>query len=92
MKKNFAEDAAACRQLAVMRYEYEGCVLGVVQFHKHIEDVLAVLAVKVAGGLVGQDERRLSDEGAGKGHALLLAARKLHGIVVDAIRQPDAVE
>ena len=38
------------------------------------QDVGAGAAVEVAGRLVGEDERRLGDERAGDGDALLLAA------------------
>jgi len=41
--------------------------------------LLAQLGVKVAQGLVEEDHLRLGDEGAGQGHALLLAAGELRG-------------
>ncbi len=47
-------------------------------------------AVEVAGGLVGEDERRVRDEGAGHGHALLLPARELGRLVVQAVAQAQA--
>ena len=44
-------------------------------------DLLAGLGVEVAGGLVGQQDRGLHDQGAGDGHALALAAGELVGPV-----------
>src|ERR1700722_2335130 len=40
-------------------------------------DLVAGLGVQVSGGLVGQDDRGLVDQGAGDGDALALAAREL---------------
>ena len=40
------------------------------------EDLGAGPRVEVAGGLVGEDDLRLAGQGAGHGHALLLAARR----------------
>ena len=44
-------------------------------------------AVEVAGGLVGEDERRVGHERAGDGHALLLAAGQLGRLVVEAVAE-----
>ena len=52
---------------------------------QQIEDVAAVGAVEVAGGLVGEDERRIVGQRARDGHALLLAARQLRRIVMAAV-------
>ena len=48
--------------------------------------------VEVAGGLVGEQERRLRDQRAGNGHALLLAAGELVGMMVRAVGEPHRVE
>ena len=50
-------------------------------FWKVRQDDFAGFCVKVAGRLVGQNERRIIDQGAGDGHALDLAARQLVGLV-----------
>src|SRR3712207_9533473 len=42
-------------------------------------------SVEVAGGLVGEDQLGVADQGAGDGHALLLAARKLARPVLGAV-------
>ena len=57
----------------------------VVEFLEHAHDFDARLAVEVAGRLVGQQQRRLVDQRAGDGDALLLAAGKLVGMMVGAL-------
>ena len=49
-------------------------------------------AVEVAGGLVGEDDRRAAGQGAGHGDALLLAAGELAGPVVEAVGEADGVD
>ncbi len=46
-----------------------------------LEDDLPGLGVQVPGGLVGQDEGRVVDQGPGDGHALYLAPGQLIGEV-----------
>src|SRR6266567_1595764 len=46
--------------------------------------------VEVAGGFVREDNERVIDQRAGDGHALLLAAGKLEGLVVEPILQTHA--
>ena len=45
--------------------------------------------VEVAGGLVGEDDRRLAGQGAGHGHALLLAAGELARAVAQPVAEAD---
>ena len=47
-------------------------------------------AVEVAGGLVREDERRVRHQRSSDGHALLLAAGELGGLVVHAVAQAQA--
>ena len=49
-----------------------------VQFDKQAQQAARHLGVNVAGGLVGEQQLGLGDDGAGDGGALLLAARQ-HG-------------
>ena len=56
------------------------------------EDLGAGAAVEVAGGLVGEDDLRAAGEGAGHGHALLLATGELAGPVLEAVAEPDGVD
>ena len=53
------------------------------------EHLFGVLAVEVAGRLVGEHEQRIVHERARDRHALLLAARELAGAVVEAVAEPD---
>ena len=64
----------------------------IVEFLEHAHDLDAGLAVEVAGRFVGQQEGRLVDQGAGDGHALLLAAGKLVGMVVGAVGESHDLE
>ena len=59
---------------------------------EELEDLVARLAVEVAGGLVGQQQRRPLDQGPGDGHPLALAAGHLVGAVAHAVGQPDPGE
>ena len=52
----------------------------------------AGVAVEIAGGLVGQQQPWPVDQGAGQGHALLLATRQLARIVGHALPEPDLGE
>src|SRR5258706_15850556 len=56
------------------------------------DDLAAGFRVEVGRRLVGQDERRLVDEGAGDGYALALAAGQLVGAVLGAVVETDALE
>ena len=51
--------------------------------------LLADLGVQVGEGLVEEKHVRVEDQGAGQGHALLLAARELAGIPLFEARQVD---
>jgi hypothetical protein len=48
--------------------------------------------VEVAGRFVGQDHFGIVDEAAGDGHALLFAAGKLVGPVLEPFAEPDALQ
>ena len=49
------------------------------------QDLVRAVAVEVAGGLVAEQERRVGHDGAGDGHALLLAAGELARLVLRAV-------
>ena len=63
-----------------------------ISFEEQIENQPSVRRVEVAGGLIGHHDRGLDNKGPRQGHALLLAARKLHGIVIHALTQTHRIE
>jgi hypothetical protein len=72
--------------------DHEDGVAFVVEFAEEANDFFLVGFVEVAGGLVGEDELGVIDEGAGDGDTLLLAAGKLSGEMLDAVGEADASE
>ncbi len=60
-----------------------------VELAEDLEDLFGGHAVEVAGGLVGQDERRVGHDRSGHRHPLLLASRQLRGHVGHAVGQAD---
>ena len=56
------------------------------------EDLVGALAIEVAGGLVGDDDGRVVDDGARDGDALLLPARELPRVVAHAVLEADDAE
>lgn len=72
--------------------DHEDGVAGIVEFAEKLEDDFLVGFVEVTGGLVGEDDSRLIDEGTGDGYALLLTAGKICGEMREAIGEPDALE
>ena len=48
--------------------------------------------IQIAGRLIAKQEQGLADEGARQRHALLLAAGKLGGAMVEAIAQANLLE
>ena len=59
---------------------------------EEFEDLVARLAVEVAGGLIGQQQRRLLDQGPSDRHPLPLAAGHLVGAVPHPVGQPDTCQ
>ena len=75
-----------------MRDHHNGERLGAVEVAQKGHDLLAVAAVEVAGRLVGEQDARVIDEGAGNGGPLHFAARQLIWPMADSVRKTDAVE
>ena len=63
-----------------------------VQVAEQADDLAAGVGVEVAGRLVGQEDARPIDEGAGDGGPLHLAAGQLARPVVEPMAEADAVE
>ena len=57
----------------------------VVELAQEPHDLVARVRVEIAGRLVRQNDMRIVDQGTGDGHALLLAAGKLRGPVIEPI-------
>ncbi len=77
--------------IRVVRDHQDG-VARVVQLAEDLEHNRFIRFVKVAGGLVGENQLRLIDESARDGHALLFAARKLGREMRQAVAEPHAAQ
>ena len=55
---------------------------------QNLNDLGAIVAVQVAGGLVGKNQRRARGEGASNGATLLLATGEVAGTDAGAVAQP----
>src|SRR6185503_14374264 len=63
-----------------------------VQLAEEVHDLLAVRRVEITRRLVGEEDRRVTRDGARHCHALLLAARELRRIVLHAVAHADPLE
>ena len=75
-----------------MRDDDDGETLAAVELAEHVHDFDRGGGVEVAGGLVGEQDARVVDEGARDGDALLLAAGELRGGVVHALFEADEAD
>ena len=69
-----------------------GRALGSHELAQHRQDRLGGCAVELAGGLVGQEERRSRRQRDRERHPLLLPARELVAVGSATIREPDPLE
>ena len=74
-----------CRN-RIMRDHHDGGVQLLVQNLKGFKKNSGVARVKRAGGLVGKDQLRVSNDGARRGNALTLTARHLSRVLLQNIR------
>ncbi len=81
----------AAMRLVVRHQHQRGPQLAVELEHQR-HDGLAGGEIQAAGGLVGQQHRRLHHEGPRQRHALLLAARQHLGVVAQPLPQADPLE
>ena len=77
----------ALGQFGVVGHHDDQPVVGDLLQHGH--DLHAGLGIQSAGGLVGEQDLRVVDQGAGDRHPLHLPARELVGPFVDMVGQPD---
>ena len=75
-----------------MGHENEGGPPVALQGEQQVNDLPTRRLVEIACGLVGDENRRIGRNGPGDGDALLLAARELGGIVVEAVAEADGLE
>ena len=75
----------------IVRHHADGCAAAM-QFAQQIHNLLAILRVEVSGGLIGQQDGRITRQRAGHRNALLLTARELRRIVLDAMGHADALQ
>jgi hypothetical protein len=65
-----------------------GCAAFVVQLFEQRQDLLAALAIEGAGGLVGENHRRVVHQRPRDRYPLLLPAGKFGGTMIGAVAQP----
>ena len=78
--------------LRVMGDHHDGLAVLAVERLQQAQDLLGRLPVQVAGGLVADQQGRVGDDGAGDGHALLLAAGQFVRAVLRAVAQADQLQ
>lgn len=73
-----------------MRHQNKRGAFLAIERQQEVQNLLAVGAVEIAGGLVGHQDGRLHHKSASQGHTLLFAARELYRVVIQAFLQADA--
>ena len=76
----------------IVRNHYDRLALRAIQRLQQIHDLFCVLAIKVAGRLVTDQQRWIRDDGTCDRDALLLTARELVRFVLAAVGQTDQVQ
>src|SRR5882672_10402770 len=72
---------AILRNIGLVSHHDDADALLAVQALENRHDLDAGAGIERAGGLVGEDDSRVVDQAAGDGHALLLAAGELIGMM-----------
>ena len=78
--------------LRIVRDHHDGLAVFAVELLQKSQHVLGRLTIQIAGGLVAHQKRRIGNDGAGDGHALLLAAGQLARLVRTALGQADQLQ
>ena len=78
-------------QFAVVRRDEHGRAAGV-DVTEQVHDLEREIRIEVAGGFIGQDERRLVDQRPRDRDALLLAAAELQGVRVHPVLEAQPLE
>ncbi len=71
----------------IVGHHHQRRAFATVEFEQQFENLLAGLAIEIAGGFIGEQDGRPGDESAGERDTLLFAARELDRIVVEAVRE-----
>ena len=79
-------------RLRIVRHHDDRLADFAVETLEQLQDLLGRRAIEVAGGLVGDDQRRIADQRAGDRDALLLAAGELVRVVLHAVGETDERE
>ena len=75
------------RQLTIMGHHHEGSTEFGIQFAHQGVDAGRALVIQVAGGLIGQHQPGLVDQGPGDGHPLALTPGQLAGPVFQTMAE-----
>src|SRR5215510_12929287 len=75
-----------------MRDQNKGGAFLSIQLHQQLQHVPSILGIKIPRRLIGQQYSRLHHERARKRDTLLLATRKLHGIMISTFDQSDVLQ
>ncbi len=76
-------------RVRIVRHHHDGLAVLLVERLQQIEDLVAGLAIEIAGRLVAEQQRRIGHDRARDADALLLAAGQLPRVVLGAIGQAD---
>ena len=76
----------------IVRDHDDGLAVLAVERLQQVEDLVAGLAIEIAGRLVAEQQRRIGDDRARDADALLLAARELPRVVLRAVGQADDLQ
>ena len=83
--------SAHCCGFGVMSDHDDGLIEPVIQFLKHVEDEGGILGIKIAGWLVGQNDRRPRYHRSRQSYALLFTARELQRLVMKFVFESEQV-
>src|SRR5581483_3993760 len=83
------DTVALARQRRVMRHQDQGGAACAMSGEQEIDDLAAGGFVEIAGGFVGHENVGAWRQRARERHALLLAAGKLRGVMIEAVLKSD---
>lgn len=78
--------------MEVVGHDNEGDAILLLNLEQKVSDLASGFAIESTSWLVGQNDPRLVDEGAGDGGALFFAAGKFAGAVVQAVVEADSFQ